>query len=121
MDKKEEKPATETGNEMIRLNRYIAMCGVCSRREADALIAEGRVSVDGEKAAPGARLNGTEDIRVDGRPIRPSQREIVLAVNKPVGVVCSTDRRWGDALIGDLIEFRNAFSIWEDWTRNQKA
>ncbi len=103
MDKKEEKPATETGNEMIRLNRYIAMCGVCSRREADALIAEGRVSIDGEKAAPGARLNGTEDIRVDGRPIRPIQKEIVLAVNKPVGVVCSTDRRWGDALIGDLI------------------
>ena len=103
MEKREEKQAPETGKEMIRLNRYIAMCGVCSRREADTLIAEGRVSVDGEKAAPGARLNGTEDIRVDGRPIRPSQREIVLAVNKPVGVVCSTDRRWGDALIGDLI------------------
>ena len=44
-----------------------------------------------------------EGIRVDGRPIRPDQREIVLAVNKPAGVVCSTDRRWGDALIGDLI------------------
>ena len=93
-----------TEKEMIRLNRYIAMCGVCSRREADSLIAQGRVSVGGEKAGPGVRVDGTEDVRVDGRPVRPVSKEIVLAVIKPAGVVCSTDRRWGDTLIGDLVD-----------------
>ena len=95
MEKRKDRQASVTEKEMIRLNRYIAMCGVCSRREADSLIAQGRVSVGGEKAGPGVRVDGTEDVRVDGRPVRPVSKEIVLAVNKPAGVVCSTDRRWG--------------------------
>jgi len=91
-------------SEQIRLNRYLAMCGICSRREADALIAEGRVRVDGNPAGAGMKVTGSELVLVDGKPVHPVEKEIVLAVNKPVGVVCSTDRRWGDVLIEDIVK-----------------
>ena len=90
--------------EPVRLNRYLAMCGICSRREADQLIAEGRVRVDGAPAGAGVKVTGAQQVLLDGKPVRPVEKEIVLAVNKPVGVVCSTDRRWGDVLIGDIIQ-----------------
>ena len=90
--------------EPVRLNRYLAMCGICSRREADQLIAEDRVRVDGAPAGAGVKVTGAQQVLLDGKPVRPVEKEIVLAVNKPVGVVCSTDRRWGDVLIGDIIQ-----------------
>ena len=107
-NRKAEEGRKETNgqNNRIRINRYLAMCGVCSRREADELIRAGRVSVDGDRAEPGRQVTGNEDVRVDGRRVHPEEREVVLAVNKPAGVVCSTDRRWGDVLIGDIVQAR---------------
>ena len=97
----------------IRLNKYMSEAGVCSRREADRLIESGEVTVDGVTASVGMTVSGTEKILVSGKQvILAGKREIVLAVNKPRGVVCTTDRRWGDRLLTDLIhEPCRVFSI----------
>ena len=85
-----------------RLNRYIAMCGICSRREADRLIDDGRVLVNGKPAVNGMHVNEGDLVSVDGREIHPEEREIVLALYKPAGVVCSAGGHPGDRLIGDM-------------------
>lgn len=91
----------------MRLNKYLSNNGVCSRREADRLIEEGRIFVNGEPATLGTRVNegDTPDlIEVDGKEVRERGRAIYLAVNKPRGVVVTTDRRWGDRLLTDLVD-----------------
>ncbi|MCR4890886.1 MAG: hypothetical protein K5989_01680 [Lachnospiraceae bacterium] len=76
----------------IRLNRYLASAGVCSRREADRYLCEGRVSVDGQLAVMGQKVSGREDIRLDGVPVRSPEevKRIVLAFYKERGTVSST-------------------------------
>lgn len=80
----------------IRLNKYISDAGVCSRREADRLIDEGRVFVDGVCARAGMRIGTAEVVTVDGRQIKRQDNLIVLAYNKPKGVVCTADEREPD-------------------------
>lgn len=76
----------------VRLNHYIAECGVCSRREADDLIARGRVEVNGETAVTGQRVDPAHDhILVEGRLLRARNEHIVVAWYKPAGVT-TTDR-----------------------------
>lgn len=80
----------------LRLNKFIAETGYCSRREADQLITEGRVTVNGELAGVGASLLDGDEVRIDGRQIeirakRGGRRHVYIALNKPVGVVCTTD------------------------------
>ena len=90
----------------MRLNKYLSSHGVCSRREADRLIEEGRVSVNGETASTGLQVNEGDLITVDGKPVRETVEEIFLAVNKPRGVVVTTDRTWGDRVLEDIISCR---------------
>ena len=91
--------------ETLRLNLYISRSGLCSRREADRLIEEGRVSVDGVKAVQGMRVSGNNKVMVNGQLLQAGkQPSVILAVNKPVGYVCTTDRRWGDPLLTDLVK-----------------
>lgn len=80
--------------EEIRLNKFLSEAGVCSRREADRMIEEGRITVDGRKAETGMRVRPDQEIKV-GKKIISIEREeeVLLAVYKPVGVVCTTDRR----------------------------
>lgn len=74
-----------------RINKYLSQIGYCSRREADRLIEDGRVYVDGVAATAGLKVLGTEEIIVDGKVVDASISEpIVLAFNKPKGLVCST-------------------------------
>ena len=79
--------------ETIRLNKYLSTAGVCSRREADRLIEEGKVTVDGETAQVGTKVDPlTQVICVRGEPVGPGHMErVVLAVYKPVGITCTTD------------------------------
>ena len=80
--------------EEIRLNKYLSEKGVCSRREADRLIAQGRVSVDGETAVTGMKVRPDQVICVGKKQVSEGpKREILLAVNKPEGVICTTDKR----------------------------
>ena len=88
----------------IRLNKYLSESGFCSRREADRMIGEGKVRVDGKTAVLGQMVSGHEIILIDGKKmLREPSRRLVLAVNKPRGVVCTSDRRWGDLLLEDLV------------------
>lgn len=73
----------------MRLNQYIASCGICSRREADKIIDAGRVSVNGEKASFGMQVTDGDVVEVDGKKINPKIETVVLAYYKPVGVVCT--------------------------------
>lgn len=78
--------------EEMRLNKYLSDCGVCSRREADRLIEEGKVLVDGVPAVMGMKIEGTETVVCDGVTVsgRKKEKKVLLAVNKPRGIVCTT-------------------------------
>ncbi len=89
--------------EEIRLNKYIAMCGVCSRREADKLIEDGRIKVNGTVALPGTKVTEGDEVLYDDNRISPSSKKVVLAYNKPVGVVCTErDEHAERTIIEDL-------------------
>lgn len=88
-----------------RLNKYIASCGVCSRREADRLIQEGRVSVNGKRADMGMQVDGTEQISVNGKVLHGKNEKVVLAYYKPVGVTCTEKDRFADKKITDMVKF----------------
>ena len=90
----------------MRLNKYLSSHGVCSRREADRLIQEGRVAVNGETASTGLQVSEQDLVTVDGKPVRQTIEEIFLAVNKPRGVVVTTDRTWGDPVLEDIVSCR---------------
>ena len=90
----------------MRLNKYLSSHGVCSRREADRLIQEGRVAVNGETASTGLQGSEQDLVTVDGKPVRQTIEEIFLAVNKPRGVVVTTDRTWGDPVLEDIVSCR---------------
>lgn len=74
----------------IRLNKYLSDVGVCSRREADRLMEDKRITVDGHIAKPGCKVTGRELIEVDSRPIDITRKKVVLAYYKEKGVVCSS-------------------------------
>ena len=76
--------------EPIRINKYLSEAGVCSRREADRLIAEGRVTVEGVKAETGMKVTPESRILVDGKPIKKPSAPVLIAVYKPPGVVTTT-------------------------------
>ena len=88
-----------------RLNKFISDTGVCSRREADKLIEQGRVTINGKPAALGTRVTETDRIAVNGEPLGAKPRRIFLAYHKPPGITCTTDRRVEDNIV-DAVGFR---------------
>ena len=90
---------------LVRIQKYIADCGVCSRRAAEAMIEEGRVTLNGRPARPGDKTDGARDlIRVDGRVIKPAVREkITLMLYKPRGYVTTMSDEQGRKCVADLI------------------
>ena len=82
-----------TDSESIRLNKYIASSGLCSRREADTLIENGKVTLNGIVALQGSKVNPGDIVEVSGRKISPDNEMIYIAFNKPLGITCTTDRR----------------------------
>ena len=73
----------------IRINKYLAECGVCSRRGADELIERGKVYVDGIKAENGMRIMPGMQVVVNGQPVGGVDEKVYLAFNKPRGIVCT--------------------------------
>ena len=88
-----------------RLNKYLADCGICSRREADRMIEAGRVIVNGVPAQMGMRISEMDDITVDGRPLDKKDRKVVLAYYKPVGVTCTEKDKYAEKTIRDAIDY----------------
>ncbi|MDY3919732.1 MAG: pseudouridine synthase [Candidatus Limivivens sp.] len=89
----------------VRLNKYLSETGVCSRREADRLIEAGEVRVDGERARAGMKVLPSQRITVSGRKVSREEEMVLLAVNKPRGVVCTTDKRWGDTTVEEILHY----------------
>lgn len=79
--------------ETRRLNKFIADSGYCSRREADRLILEGRVKIDGRTAVMGEQITDGTIVYIDGHRIGRDADKVYIVLNKPRGVVCTTDRR----------------------------
>lgn len=77
----------------MRLNKYLSDAGVCSRREADRLIEQGRVLVDGKPAVQGMQVEDSSSILVDGNPIERDEKKVLLVFYKPKGVECTADTR----------------------------
>lgn len=86
-------------NTSVRLNKYISDAGVCSRREADRLIEAGKVRVDGVIASCGMKVTPGQTVTVGKKVIEGKNDMVVLAVNKPVGVVCTEDMRTKNNII----------------------
>lgn len=89
----------------IRLNKYLSDAGICSRREADKLIEKGEVLVDGVPALVGMKVSEDQIISVKGKKIQKEEEFILLAVNKPVGVVCTTSTEFKEKTIVGLVGY----------------
>ena len=91
----------------IRINKYLSEVGYCSRRVADRLIEEGKVTINGKVPEMGTKIEEGDHVEVEGKKIEKSMKEknIYLAFNKPVGIVCTTDRRVEPDNIIDFIKY----------------
>ena len=90
-----------------RINKFLSEVGYCSRREADKLILEGKVTINGKITEIGAKIHDSDRLEVKGQIIEKStrQKNIYLAFNKPVGIVCTTDRKAEPNNVIDFIKF----------------
>ena len=92
--------------EAVRINKYLSEAGVCSRRGADRLIEEGRVSVNGNQAFLGSVVKNSDEVRVDGNLVTPIIKKVLIAFNKPRGIVCTTaDPKSKDVNIIEYINY----------------
>ena len=91
--------------EKVRLNKYLAQAGLCSRREADELILSGKVTVNGKPADPGMKVNDMDKITVNGKPVGRREKHVVLAYYKPVGVTCTEKDRHAEITIRDAVDY----------------
>ena len=90
----------------MRINKYLSAKGVCSRREADRLLEAGRITVDGVVAECGQQVDDNNIICIDGSKISNDKLEdILIAFNKPVGIVCTTTNKQGNNNIVDYIGY----------------
>ena len=91
----------------VRINKFLSEVGYCSRREADRLIEEGKVTINGEIPEMGAKIEESDQVEVEGQKIEKStkQKNKYLAFNKPVGIVCTTDTKVESNNIIDFIDY----------------
>lgn len=85
--------------EIIRLNKYLSECGFCSRRNADTLIAEGRVLVNNIPAKQGQKISPDDEVKIDNQIITKKISLVYIAFNKPRGIICTTDESIDDNII----------------------
>ncbi len=91
--------------ETVRLNKFLARSGVCSRRDADRLIERGEVEVNGRRAEPGMQVTGEDEVRVRGETVRGNGDRVVLAFYKPYGVTCTERDPHAEKIISDLVDY----------------
>lgn len=88
----------------MRLNRFISSAGIASRRKADELIKDGKVTINGQVAAIGTKVNPEKDhIKVNGKLVKPAEKKVYVLLNKPVGYICSQNDPSSRPLINDLV------------------
>lgn len=91
-------------NELTRLNKFISDTGFCSRREADKLIEQGKVTINGKKPELGTKVSARDIVKVNGKAINEKPEPLYLAFHKPVGIICTTERQIKHNII-DFIKF----------------
>lgn len=91
--------------ERMRLNKFLAHSGVCSRRDADRLIEQGAVLVNGAAAKPGQTVTEEDQVTLSGRPVKLEERTVVLAFYKPLGVTCTERDPHADKILSDIIHY----------------
>lgn len=96
---------SEEENKPLRINKYLTAAGFCSRREADRLVEEGRVSIDGTPAIMGAGVLPGQQVQVDGKEVAASQSHVYIALNKPIGIACTLEQNV-DGNIGNYMSFK---------------
>ncbi|NLK75245.1 MAG: 23S rRNA pseudouridine(2604) synthase RluF [Clostridiales bacterium] len=83
----------------IRINKFLSEAGICSRREADRYIQEGKVLIDGKVAQMGAKVTKNSRVTFCGKEVKREDKLVLIAFNKPVGIVCTTDSREPDNIV----------------------
>ncbi|PQJ66253.1 23S rRNA pseudouridine(2604) synthase RluF [Photobacterium angustum] len=96
-----QNPTEQQSPKGVRLNKFISDTGYCSRREADKLIDQGRVTINGQKPEMGVRVMNNDDVLIDDKPLRSKERPIYIALNKPTGITCTTERH----IEGNIVDF----------------
>lgn len=91
--------------EGIRINKFLSEAGVCSRREGDRMLEQGRVCIEGEVARPGDRVLSGQRVTVDGKMVTKEEEEIFLAFYKPRGIVCTTAVEENGEKIKNVVEY----------------
>lgn len=94
----------KSADEQIRLNKFLSDAGYCSRREADRLVEQGVVKANGKTAVMGQKVTINDSIMVKGKNISREEEQILIALNKPVGIECTTDLNNPDNIV-DFINF----------------
>lgn len=92
-------------SERIRINKYIANAGVCSRRDADKLVEQGKVTINGMVATAGSQVNSTDTVCVNGKVIRGRDERVVLAFYKPVGITCTERDKFAEKTILEYVKY----------------
>lgn len=90
----------------VRLNKFLAMAGICSRREADKLIEEGKVLVNGKVASQGLKVTEVDHVELKGKQIKGSDEKLLLAFYKPVGVTCTEKDKFAEKKVLDYVKTR---------------
>jgi 23S rRNA pseudouridine2604 synthase len=98
---KSDYPTTDNG---IRINKYLSDAGLCSRREADKYIEEGKVTIDGVKAEIGSKVKPQSQVSFLGKPVQSKDKKVVIAFNKPVGIVSTTSSKEPNNIV-DFINY----------------
>jgi 23S rRNA pseudouridine2604 synthase len=93
----------QDADNQISLNKLISNTGFCSRREADKLIELGQVTVDGEVVRSKGKVSVDAVVTVDGKPLKSRDKTVYMLFNKPVGVICTTDRE----IKGNIVDYIN--------------
>lgn len=94
-----------------RINKFIAESGYCSRREADRLISQGRVTLDGEPADLGSKVLAGQTVRVDDQPVLKDDDLVYIVLNKPVGITCTTDSRRSDNIVNFIQHEKRIYPV----------
>ena len=89
----------------MRINKLLSSIGYCSRRAADKLVEEGRVTGDGKMVEMGEQVDENANICVDGKPVQKEEENILIAFHKPVGIVCTATDKQGKDNIVDYINY----------------
>lgn len=99
-------------NDKIRINKYLSMSGITSRRRADSLIEEGKVLINDKIASKGDIVFQGDTVKYNGNLVYPSKKNIILAFNKPRGLVCTSRHFDGETNIYEFINYKERiFSI----------